>query len=425
MNNIEGFLEKWLIPAGNWVANNSTLTILKNAMISLIPITIGGSCALIIMYFPFIEKVVPDAALLFIREMLSPIVDITLGFISVYLILCIGYFYAKQHQTSLLFTIVIVAGSFFILIPFTLTTNAEGMSGVTIPTQYLGSAGMFVGIISSFFSCKLYHWLITKNLAIKLPEMVPPNVANSFITLLPLIITFFAMALVRYGFVLTPYGNMNKFIYEVLQLPLVNIGTGLIPTAIAAVFIQLFWFMGLHGQSLVGAIMSPLWQVASTANAQAFAAGEALPYIVTQQFMDIFIAPQFFSLVIALVLFATKGTSGAEIGKISVPAGVFNISEPVAFGLPVVLNVLTLIPWVLVMVVFVISTYLFMSLGMVPRPTGVQIPWTTPPLLSGFLATNSMMGALLQAFNIFIGVLIWLPFIRIINKQNMIKREQN
>ena len=137
--------------------------------------------------------------------------------------------------------------------------------------------------------------------------------------------------------------------------------------------------------------------------------------------MEVFIWPQFFSLVIALVLFAKKATAGAEIGKISVPAGIFNISEPVAFGLPVVLNVFILIPWVLVMVVFVISTYCFMRFGIVPRPTGVQIPWTTPPLISGFLATNSIMGALLQAFNLFIGVLIWLPFIRIINKQNTVK----
>ena len=421
MNNVEVFLEKWLIPAGNWVANNSTLTILKNSMISLIPITIGGSCALIIMYFPFIETVVPIHALTLIRQVLSPIVDISLGLISVYLIIYIAYFYAIQNNTPILFTIIITVGSFFILIPFPMTTSTNGVTGISIPTQYLGSSGMFVGIISSFASCKLYHWLTAKKLAIRLPEMVPPNVANSFITLIPLILTFFAMAVVRFGFSLTPYGNMNAFIYEVLQLPLVNIGTGLIPTAIAAIFIQLFWFMGLHGQSLVSAIMSPLWQVASTANAQAFAIGDPLPYIVTQQFMDIFIAPQFFSLVIALILFAKKGTSGAEIGKIAVPAGVFNISEPVAFGLPIVLNVLTLIPWVLVMVVFVVSTYTFMSLGIVPKPTGVQIPWTTPPLISGFLATNSIMGALLQAFNLFIGVLIWLPFIRIINKQNMQK----
>lgn len=420
MNKVEGFLEKWLIPTGNWVSHNRTLTILKNAMISLIPITIGGSFALIIMYFPFIDSVVGAETLSLVRQILSPIVDITLGLISLYLIVCIAWFYAKEYETSVLFTLFVVVGSFLILIPFTVVSE-NGATSVSIPTQYLGSAGMFVGILSAFFSCTLYRWLTSKNLAIKLPDMVPPNVANSFLFLLPLIITFLVMAFVRFGFSLTPYGNMNKFIYEVLQSPMVNIGTGLIPTVIAALFVQLFWFMGLHGQSLVGAIMSPLWQVASTANASAFAAGEPLPYIVTQQFMEVFIWPQFFSLVIALVLFAKKATAGAEIGKISVPAGIFNISEPVAFGLPVVLNVFILIPWVLVMVVFVISTYSFMSFGIVPRPTGVQIPWTTPPLISGFLATNSIMGAVLQAFNLFIGVLIWLPFIRIINKQNTVK----
>lgn len=150
MNKIEGFLEKWLIPTGNWVSRNKTLTILKNAMVSLIPITIGGSFALIIMYFPFIESVVNADTLLLVRQILSPIVDITLGLISLYLIVCIAWFYAKEYEISVLFTLFVVLGSFLILIPFTVVSE-NGTTSVSIPTQYLGSAGMFVGIFSAFF----------------------------------------------------------------------------------------------------------------------------------------------------------------------------------------------------------------------------------------------------------------------------------
>ena len=102
-----------------------------------------------------------------------------------------------------------------------------------------------------------------------------------------------------------------------------------------------------------------------------------------------------------------------QLGKLSVGPGLFNINEPIIFGTPIVMNPLLIIPFFLTPVVMVITTYLAMSTGLVAKPVGIAIPWTTPPVLSGFLATGgSISGAVMQIVNIGIGLMIWLPFFR-------------
>lgn len=97
--------------------------------------------------------------------------------------------------------------------------------------------------------------------------------------------------------------------------------------------------------------------------------------------------------------------------------GVFNVNEPIIFGLPIIMNPLVLIPWLIAPVVVTVITYVSMSTGLVPKPAGIIVPWTTPPLLSGFLATgNAWQGAVLQAFNLFVVMIIWWPFLKILDK---------
>lgn len=105
MNKLEKFLEKWLTPVGAWIDGNKTLTILQNAMVSLVPITISGSIALIIMEFPYIENILPATFLEQLRTALGPIVDVTMGMISIYVAGAIAYYYAKQYKLSRLYTI--------------------------------------------------------------------------------------------------------------------------------------------------------------------------------------------------------------------------------------------------------------------------------------------------------------------------------
>ncbi|MFQ6874806.1 MAG: PTS transporter subunit EIIC, partial [Coprobacillus cateniformis] len=144
--------------------------------------------------------------------------------------------------------------------------------------------------------------------------------------------------------------------------------------------------------------------------------------IFTGQFFTGFIWMQFVSLIVACLISA-KSEQLKAVGKLSIGSACFNISEPIVFGSPVVLNFMLLIPWVVTMAVFVLVTWGFMQSGLCPYPLGADIPWTTPPLISGWLITGSPMGAVVQIVNVIIGTFIYLPFVKMYDKQ-LVKQEQ-
>lgn len=116
------------------------------------------------------------------------------------------------------------------------------------------------------------------------------------------------------------------------------------------------------------------------------------------------------------MLLFCKSKRVLELGKLSLVAGIFNINEPIVFGLPIVLNPIIAIPFILVPIMNIILTYIAMSMGMFPPCNGINIPWTMPVVISGFLATN-WVGALFQAFLLILGVFIYLPFIKVLDRQ--------
>jgi len=122
------------------------------------------------------------------------------------------------------------------------------------------------------------------------------------------------------------------------------------------------------------------------------------------------------SLVIAILFFA-RSNSIREVGRMGAAASIFNINEPILFGLPVIMNPIMLIPFNLVPVVLVTVQYVAMKVGAVAVTTGVFIPWTLPPVISGFIVTGHLSGSLMQIVNLLIGAMLYLPFLRILDKQ--------
>ena len=137
----------------------------------------------------------------------------------------------------------------------------------------------------------------------------------------------------------------------------------------------------------------------SVENIEFFKTGVGEGHIICQQFQDLFATfggcGSTLSLIIAMLLFC-KSKRITELGKLSLVPGIFGINEPIVFGLPIVLNPTMIIPFILVPTINIIISYLAMSAGLVPICSGINIPWTTPVIISGFLATN-WVGATLQA----------------------------
>lgn len=417
MDKFQSKVEQVLLPIGTWVANNKYLTILRKSFMAVMPLTIAGSVALIIQCFPFIDKVIPANVMAEISSFLGVVSSASLSLVALFLAGAIGYYYAKDEGNEALFGMITGISSFLILTPLQMAVEGleDVISGI-IPMTWLGGQGLFVAMIVGFLSAIIFNRLMKSNLTIKLPDSVPPMVTEPFKVLVPIFLTFIVFATVRYAVSFTSYGDVHTFFFNVLQTPLMALGTSLPASILIVIFIQLMWFMGLHGQNIAGAVMTPIWQSAMLANLANVQAGLDPQYIFTDQFFTGFIWMQFSSLIIACLI-AAKSEQLKAVGKISVGSACFNISEPIVFGAPVVLNFMILIPWVLTMVVFVIITWAAMNFGFCPLPLGTNIPWTTPPLISGWLITGSPMGAVLQIINVIVGVFIYLPFVKMYDKQ--------
>ena len=147
-----------------------------------------------------------------------------------------------------------------------------------------------------------------------------------------------------------------------------------------------------------------------------------MPNIITKQFMETFtvgLGGTGMTLVVILaILIFMKSKQLKEIARLAAPAGLFNVNEPVIFGLPIVLNPIIAVPWILAPVAATLVAYFAMASGLVPATTGVTVPWTTPVLISGFLATNSIAGSILQLVQMAVVLVIWFPFLMALDKKN-------
>lgn len=246
--------------------------------------------------------------------------------------------------------------------------------------------------------------------------MVPPNVANSFIAIIPMLVVALVFVAVRDLFRLTPYGYFANFITEILTKPLLALGDSIWAVMVFIIVQQLLWFLGIHGASIVLTVWNPILITMMTANMEAYEAGLALPYIVSKTFWSVYSGVFLFSIPVAMLLFC-KSKRGKALGKMSIVPAAFCIHEPLIFGTPIVLNPVLLIPFIFVYLLQFIVVYLLAVVGIAPIPV-LQVPWTTPVILSGFLSTNfNIMGSVIQILLIVVGVVGYWPFIKILDRQ--------
>ncbi|MBP1969233.1 PTS system cellobiose-specific IIC component [Virgibacillus natechei] len=409
-------LENILMPIAEKLNNNRYLTALRDGFMVALPLIIFGSIFVVLANFPFLDRMIGEEAFAAYQSALGPASDATLGIMGTFVIIGIGYKLTQHYGGEAIYGGVVAFAAFLILTPQVL----EGVSGV-IPTSSLGAEGMFLGIFTAFIAAELYRFFVQKNWTIKMPAGVPEAVSRSFSALIPITMTLTAFILVRIIFSYTPFDTVQNFIYTIIQEPLTALGSGLTATIIIVLLTQVFWFFGLHGQIITNSVMDPIWYALNDQNLQAFQAGTELPNIITKQFIDSFLVGSGGSgmtlSVILLIFIIGKSRQLKEIGRLGAPAGLFNVNEPIIFGLPIIMNPLVLIPWILAPVVATVITYTSMVTGLVPPPAGIIVPWTTPPILNGFLATgNAWQGAVLQLVNILVVMAIWWPFLKLLDK---------
>ncbi|EOL77260.1 PTS system, lactose/cellobiose family IIC component [Enterococcus faecalis EnGen0280] len=419
------WLERVLTPLAKVIGENKYLVAIRDGFLLSTPLLIVGSVFLLIANFPLPQWDTWMSHLLGKdwATMMSVPASASFDVMTILAVVGIAYSLGKQFNVDAMQAGIIALVSFFIVTPYQTLFTPENSSKVyevtSLPLKWMGSSGLFLGMIVALIATRLFVAIVRKGWTIKMPEGVPPTVVKSFEALIPSFLVVTLMFLVNWLAALTPYGNLQDVIFKFLQTPLLSLGNTLGAMSIAYLFLHFFWFFGINGGSVVGAVFNPVLRALSVENLQAFKDGHEIPNIITGQFQDMFAtfggAGSTLSLIIVMVLFC-KSQRIKKLSQLSLIPGVFGINEPIIFGLPIVLNPILLIPFVLVPAINIIIAYFAMDWGLVPLTNGIQLPWTTPPIISGFLVSG-WQGSILQALLLVLGMFIYYPFIRVMDDQ--------
>ena len=419
------FLNEKLMPVASKMASNKFLIAIRDGITLAMPLLIIGSLLMVIatgFAIPPLEKWLGDMG---IATYLWKGSDSSFGLIGLVASFGIAYSLTKQYNVDGVPSGIVSLSTFILVTPF-----VTGEAGNGMPTTYMAAQGLFVAIVLGLINGWVYQWFINHNIQIKMPESVPPAVSKSFSAILPGA-TLIVGWLIVYG-VLDAFKlpNLHMIAKTVLGTPLGLLGNNIIGVVILVMCCSGLWFVGLHGGNIVNKIMEPIWLTNLGENAEAFKAGENLQHIFTTPFIDNFVyiggAGATIGLVLALAWMARRKNASKQaktLTPITVVPGLFNINEPTMFGIPVVLNILLLIPFVVAPVVNLIISYLSMASGLVPL-TYTAPGWTTPPVISGFLATGSIRASILQIILVVADILLYLPFVAAVEKRFKADEEQ-
>lgn len=415
-------LQNGLLKVSDIVNRNIYIMAIKDGMLAYMPFAFIASIFLIIAFLPIpgFENFVSSITGLNVsvwQPALCLVNDASLGLGGLLVLLSVSNNLAKQMELNVLQVQMTAFVGFMLLVPFG-TTKA----GTYIATSYLGAPAIFLSLLCSILAAVVYRFIDHKGIKIKMPSSVPPAVSAPFESIIPslvAIIVFWLLRLVIDGF---NGGSALAIFNAILGAPLAAVGGSLPGVIVVKMFSQLLWFFGIHGDSIVNGVMTPIFQVLQAENQAASLAGQVPPNIICQSFWDSYASIGIIGSIIAIVLIA-KSKRYIEMKKIAAVPYIFNVGEPTLFGIPLMMNVTYFIPFILSNVASIVISYAAFALGLVPKCTGLaQVPWTTPLLISGYLTTNSIMGAVLQLVCIIAVVLIWLPFVKVADQQ-LLKEE--
>jgi len=399
------------------IGSQRHLRALRDGILLSMPLIIIGSFFLILGNLP-INGYTDWLAKIELAPVFNKIVNGSFGLMAIIAVFGIARSLADHYEVDGVSAGVVALASFVIVTPDVVAKTGSG-----IPYAFVGSGGLFVAILIGLISTEIFRFFVQKNFTIKMPEGVPVAVEKSFAALIPGFMVILVWSLVYLLLGLAGVDNIHTLLTGILGKPLGALGSSLWGTLIIIALNSLFWFVGIHGANTINPVIQPIWLQNTDANRIAFQAGHALPHIVTNEFMMNFVwmggGGTTIGLVICLWLFA-RSKNNKAMGSLSVAPGVFNINEPVLFGLPVVLNFKLLIPFVLTPMVTAVITYFSMATGLVAKPAGIVVPWTMPPVISGYLATGGKIsGAVIQLITLALSVGIYYLFVRSMDKAEL------
>lgn len=426
---MKDFINKKILPPIMKFVNTRAIVALKDGMVVSLPFIMVGSIFLLLASFP-----IPAVANWMNQMGLTPYwnqaYNASFGIVAVFAVVGIAYTWAKNEGVEGLASgMTAFVGFLVIMDPTTAVTEGSktiipaGKSASLlmgfIDRTWLGGQGMIAAIIVGLITGWIYTWFVKHKITIKLPDQVPPAVSNSFIALIPSAVITTGWLVVYIFFQRVAHTTMTQWIYTTIQTPLQGITDSFGGILLLALLVPFFWFFGVHGSTLVGGIAGPILGANALENAAIFKKYGYVDaahggHIVIQGLFDQFTTVTGAGMTIGLVVFMVfmaKSSQLKNIGRLALIPGIFNINEPVLFGLPIVMNPILALPFFIMPPLSAGSTYLLIKVGILPYLNGVQVPWTTPPIISGLLIGGWKV-AIWQAIILVVSFFVYLPFAR-------------
>lgn len=410
------------------IANNRYLTAIRNGMSVIIPITIIGSVFIILLNLPIDSW----------KEFIAPYADnlkipmtFTMDFMSVYVCIGIAASLCETYKIDKVPTSVLSVLAFLIIAitpgnidPEIARKTSLTVSGTVLPMGNFGASGLFTAILVSIFTVEVVRFFMKKNLIIKMPEGVPPAVINSFAALTPGVVVVVISWILRVGLGF----DLNHALQWIFSPIRFFAGNNLLSVVVPILLITIVWIFGIHGMVIATPILSPFWLENLNQNMNAAASGSVIPNFMTEQFFQWFVwiggAGATLSLAFLLAFFS-KSDFCKTMGRFTLVPGIFNINEPLIFGVPIVMNPFFAIPFILAPLAMGVVTYFAMYVfHLVSYPIAI-VPWTLPAPIGALMATGfDWRAAVLAIVNIIVAGFIYYPFFKAFDKRMLAKEKE-
>ena len=414
MDGMTTWMNEHLAPIAGRMGQNKVLQAISQGMVMTMPLTIGMAVVAIIINLPIpgLSDWMQSSG---VSAAANEMINSSMSLLAIYVSFLIAYVYAKNDGMNGVTAGTLSMASFLMLVPSTIVIDEETTLNA-YQQNYLGSDGLFVAIILAICVAASFGWLTRKDIKLKLPDSVPPMVSDSLSPAFTAMIIFAAVFFIKWGLSLTSFGNVFELIKKVVSAPLMNFGAT--PAAMIAIMsiANLCWFFGVHPSS-VTSVYVPVFITVTMANIAQFQAGEPLTdakYLML--YNCLFFGGTGNTIALCIDMFFAKSEKFKAMRKLMFLPNLFNITEPVIFGVPVMLNPLFFVPLVLSCVVpGVVGLALLNILPIAYNPT-VQLPWVMPTFITAF-----MQGGVLYMLTILacmaVTCVLWYPFFKVADLQ--------
>lgn len=418
MDAIKNFLNKCLEVLLAF-ANLKPIVALKDGFTLAMPLLIVGAIFLLLANLP-VPGYADFMAGIFGENWSAPLTQVsgsTMDILAILVAVGVAYKFAEAEGVDPIGCALLSLASFFVVSASSVVAQS-GESISAIPKNWVGGNGVVTAIIMSLLTGYIFCYFIKKDITIKMPDSVPPNVSKSFAALIPGAVILIISAVI---FAICAMAGLTftEIVFKILQTPLQMFATSLPGGFVLSFLMTILFWAGIHGPNVVGGIMTPIWQAAALANQAILDSGQELiigqnANLFTIQVFDVFIKLGGCGSTIGLLigaLLVAKSDQMKAISRLSIVPGLFNINEPVIFGLPIVFNPYFIVPFSLVPLAGLLIVYFALITGFLPPFGAIQVPWTTPPIISGLLMAG-LPGLIVQLLIVAASVAIYFPFMK-------------